>query len=96
MRRPLDRRRFLQAASAAGVGLGLAPGIVRAQGGSANGRLRFACIGVGGRGSGDTDHVATLGSEAEKHPHARTYAGFRKLLEECGTGVDPKLAHKQE
>ena len=55
MSRPLDRRRFLQSTSFAGFGLWIPRGLARGQGASPNDRLRFACIGVGGKGSGDTD-----------------------------------------
>src|SRR5918997_784734 len=102
MSRRLDRRRFLQSASFAGFGIGVAPGLLRGQGGSPNERLRFACIGVGGKGSSDTDHVAglgdvvalcdidsqRLGTKAEKFPQAKTFADFRKLLDEMATKVD--------
>ncbi|WP_435021532.1 Gfo/Idh/MocA family oxidoreductase [Tundrisphaera sp. TA3] len=102
MSRRLDRRRFLQAASVAGVGFGVAPGILRGQVGSPNDRLRFACIGVGGKGSSDTDHVAALGdvvglcdidanrldAKGEKLPKAKKYADFRKMLEEMGDQID--------
>ena len=72
------------------------------QGASPNDRLRFACIGVGGKGSGDTDQVGglgdvvalcdidskRLGAKASKFPDAKTYADFRKLLEEMAPKID--------
>jgi predicted dehydrogenase len=102
MSRPLDRRRFLQSASLAGFGIWLPRGLARGQGTSPNDRLRFACIGVGGKGSGDTDQVGSLGdvvalcdidskrlgAKAAKFPGAKTYADFRKLLEEMAPKVD--------
>ena len=98
----LDRRRFLQASSLAGFGLWLPRGAARAQGRSPNDRLRFACIGVGGKGSGDTDQVGALGdvialcdidskrlgTKAEKFPDAKTFSDFRKLLEELAPKID--------
>src|SRR5262249_27498032 len=68
-----------------------------------NDRLRFACIGVGGKGASDTDHVGglgdvvalcdidekRLGTEAEKFSDAKTYRDFRKLLEELAAKLDP-------
>ena len=98
----LDRRRFLQSASFAGFGIWLPRGLARGQGASPNDRLRFACIGVGGKGSGDTDQVGSLGdvvalcdidskrlgAKAAKFPGARTYADFRKLLEEMAPKID--------
>jgi len=95
----LGRRRFLQqATSIAGFGV-LAS---RAAGRSPNDRLNFACIGVGGKGSSDTDHVAGLGNivalcdvddprlrkKGVSFPEAKLYSDFRKLLEELGPKVD--------
>jgi predicted dehydrogenase len=94
----LHRRRFLQATSLAGFGI-LAS---RAKGESANDKVNFACIGVGGKGSSDTDHVGELGNivalcdidserlgkKAEKFPEAKTYSDFRKLLDELGPKID--------
>src|SRR4051794_2500492 len=102
MSHPTDRRRFLQAASLAGFGIWVPRGLARGQGRSPNDRLRFACIGVGGKGSSDTDHVGglgdvvalcdidskRLGTKAEKFSGARTYRDFRALLEEQAPKID--------
>ncbi len=94
----LDRRRFLQATSIAGFGI-LVPG---ARGRSPNERLNFACIGVGGKGSSDTDHLGELGNivalcdideqrlgtKAEKFSDAKPYRDFRKLLDELSPKID--------
>src|SRR5439155_3353336 len=98
MRPRLDRRRFLQATTLAGFGI-LAS---KTAGRAANDRLNFACIGVGGKGSSDTDHVAALGDvvalcdidagrlgqKAEHFPRAKQYRDFRKLLEELAPKID--------
>jgi predicted dehydrogenase len=98
----LDRRRFLQASSFAGFGILVPRGLALGQERSPANRLRFACIGVGGKGSSDTDHIGglgdvvalcdidskRLGAKAEKFPGAKTYADFRKLLEEMAPKVD--------
>jgi predicted dehydrogenase len=99
----LGRRRFLQAASFAGFGIRIAgTSALGADRDGPNDRLRFACIGVGGKGRSDTEHVGNLGDvvaicdvdaqrlgqTALKHPDAKTYADFRKLLEELGPKVD--------
>jgi len=58
----LNRRRFLQASSAAGMGYlftGPATSVVKAQG--SNDRLRVAGVGVGGKGSSDIDGAAAAG-----------------------------------
>jgi predicted dehydrogenase len=88
--------------SLAGFGICVPRGHALGQGRSPNDRLRFACIGVGGKGSSDTDHVGELGdvvalcdidsnrlgAKAEKFPDAKTYRDFRKLLEEMAPKVD--------
>jgi predicted dehydrogenase len=98
----LDRRRFLQTSAFAGFGLYLPGRIAYGQPKSPNERLRFACIGVGGKGSSDTDHVAALGdvvalcdidsdrlrAKAEKLSGAKTYSDFRKLLDEQAGKID--------
>ena len=97
-----DRRRFLQTASLAGFGIWLPKGVAQGQSRSPNERLSFACIGVGGKGSSDTDHVGglgdvvalcdidskRLGTKAEKFSNAKTYSDFRKLLDELATKID--------
>src|SRR5436853_433562 len=60
-----------------------------------NDRLRFAGIGVGGKGSGDVTHAGqfgdvvalcdvdadTLGKKAAEFPRAERFADFRKLFD---------------
>ncbi|MFO0954536.1 MAG: Gfo/Idh/MocA family oxidoreductase [Isosphaeraceae bacterium] len=100
----LGRRQFLQSAAFAGFGIRVvqspAFGAVASQ--SPNERLRFACIGVGGKGRSDSEHVASLGEivalcdidaqrlgqKAQQHPNAKTYSDFRKLLEELAPKID--------
>ena len=98
MRPVLDRRGFLQATSLAGFGI-LVPG---ARGEAPNDKLNFACIGVGGKGSGDTDQVGALGNivalcdidsrrldkKGEAFPEAKRFADFRKLLEDHSLKID--------
>ena len=69
---------------------------------SPNERVRFACIGVGGKGNSDTNDAGkfgeivalcdcdegTLDKMAEKYPHARKYVDYRKMLEEMGDKID--------
>jgi len=98
----IGRRRFLQAGAFAGFGILGSGSSGGAAGRSPNDRLRFACIGVGGKGSSDTDDVARLGDvvglcdidanrlaqKAEKIPGAKTYNDFRAMLDELGPKVD--------
>jgi predicted dehydrogenase len=102
MHHRLDRRRFLQAASLAGFGIWVPRPSARGDDKSPNARLSFACIGVGGKGSSDTDHVGELGDvvalcdidsdrlgkKAEQFTGAKTYSDFRKLLEELAPKLD--------
>ena len=98
----VHRRRFLQASSLAGFGILVKGGQSRAALLAPNDRLNFACIGVGGKGSSDTDHVAELGNivalcdidakrlgtKAELYPDANTYRDFRVLLETLAPRID--------
>jgi predicted dehydrogenase len=61
MARRINRRKFLQASALAGVGFWAAGGLTRGDSKDANERLRIACIGVGGKGSSDTDDAARIG-----------------------------------
>lgn len=90
-------RRQVLAGAAAGLGyLYAAPAFsaVRIQG--ANGRLRVAGIGVGGKGSSDLDQAAKfmevvaicdidegrLGEKAKKYPQASRFFDYRKLFDD--------------
>ncbi|MCS6852723.1 MAG: Gfo/Idh/MocA family oxidoreductase [Gemmataceae bacterium] len=102
MTRRSSRRQFLQQSVLSGVGFWVAGGLSRADSKSPNERLNFACIGVGGKGSSDTDHVAALGNivalcdvdsdflgaKAQKYPKAKTYVDFRKMFDEMGKEID--------
>jgi len=91
----MKRRELLAAGALAGAGLVvLRSGMLKA-GESPSGKLNIACIGVGGRGAGDLNEVAsenivalcdvnekTLAKAAEKFPKAQKYADWRKCLEQ--------------
>ena len=103
IRRP-SRRDILRHGALAGVaGTILRPeGIALARQDSPNERVRFACIGVGGKGNSDTNDAGkfgevvalcdcdenTLDKMAEKYPKAKKYVDYRKMLEEVGDKVD--------
>ncbi|MBX9584275.1 MAG: Gfo/Idh/MocA family oxidoreductase [Gemmataceae bacterium] len=95
--RRITRRQAL-AASAASLGyLYTAP--AWAQPAGANGRLKVAGIGVGGKGSSDIDQAGEvmevvalcdvdaeyLGAKAKKWPKAKTYSDYRKLFDDAET-----------
>jgi predicted dehydrogenase len=101
----LNRRSFL-GASAGAAGLGYfftAPALSAARSGrKPNETLRFAGIGVGGKGDSDIDQAANLGEiialcdidagnlgkKASKWPSAKTYYDYRKLFDEIGKQID--------
>jgi predicted dehydrogenase len=95
MKKPTNRRDFLKAGALAGAGvLILRSGILRGAEAPSN-KLNIAGIGVGGRGADDLNGVAgenivalcdvnaqNLEKAAKKFPNAKTYADWRKCLEQ--------------
>src|SRR5262249_13262571 len=102
MGRRSHRREFLKQTGLAGIGFWVAGSVTLAPSKSPNHKLNFACIGVGGKGSSDTDHVGKLGTvvalcdiddntldrKAEKFPKAKKYNDYRTMLEEMGKQID--------
>ncbi len=109
MNRRATRRDFLRQSAVAGAAgpllVGQVPG--RAQepekkADAPNERVRFACIGVGGKGDSDTNDAGkhgeivalcdvdekTLDKMAAKFPNAKKYFDYRKMLEEMGDKID--------
>ncbi|MGE5609285.1 MAG: Gfo/Idh/MocA family protein [Bacillota bacterium] len=96
MTRTFTRRYFLQSTALAASAFALSPrGILRAQ--APSDRLNVAFVGVGGRGAGNLAAISEckanivalcdvdqnhLAAAAAKFPGAKTYADFRKLLEQ--------------
>ncbi len=103
-----SRRDFLLQSALAGaagsilLGEGPAPARGSALPRSPNEKVRFACIGVGGKGESDTEDAGkhgeivalcdidekTLEKMAAKYPKAKTYIDYRKMLEEVGGRID--------
>jgi len=98
-----DRRRFLQTTAATGVGVFVAGRAAAEDSNSPNERIRFACIGVGGKGSSDSadakkagDVVAIVDIDdntlekagSKSFPSAARYTDFRKMLDEMGKNID--------
>ena len=95
MKLDMKRRTFLKRSAAAGAGLVvLRSGILKA-GQSPNDKLNIAIIGVGGRGGANmnkvkSENIVALCDVNEKHlakaanqfPNAKTYADWRKCLEQ--------------
>jgi predicted dehydrogenase len=96
------RRQFVQTAAISSVGYWAAGGIQAQESKSPNERIAMASVGIGGKGSSDSndagrsgDMIAIcdtdegrLGGAARKHPKAKVYTDFRKLLDEMGKSID--------
>ena len=97
-----DRRRFLKSTALTGVGVFVA-GTAAAESTSPNERVRFACIGVGGKGKSDSGDAKGLAdvvaicdiddntldqASAKSFPKAAKYNDFRKMLDEVGKNID--------
>jgi predicted dehydrogenase len=98
-----NRRRFMRTTALTGIGYWVAGGVRAAESKSPNEKIAMASIGVGGKGSSDSDDAAkngdlvaicdtdegTLNNAGEKRfPKAKRYTDFRKLLEEMGKSID--------
>jgi len=98
-----SRRDFLRYAALTGVGVWVGTG-AKAQNNpkSANDKLNFACIGVGGKGDSDSSNASqfanivaicdvdenTLNRKAMQFPNARKFSDYRKMLEAVGKEID--------
>lgn len=101
--RKIDRRHFVRSATAMAGSVGWFS--TRAAGvsvSSPNARVNVACIGVGGKGAGDTDSAAQYGQivalcdiddqrlkqKAKQFPDAQLFHDYRELLSVMGNRVD--------
>jgi predicted dehydrogenase len=101
----MNRRRFLQAVTAsAGAGYFYTATALSADriGNRPNGKIYFAGIGVGGKGSGDISQAGSLGevvalcdiderelgNKAAQFKSAKKYFDYRKMLDEMGKQID--------
>ncbi|MGE5297274.1 MAG: Gfo/Idh/MocA family protein, partial [Solirubrobacterales bacterium] len=91
----MNRRAFLTHTAAFGAGVTILKSGILMAGNSPNEKLNIAAIGVGGRGAGDIDGVKgenivalcdvnekNLAEAAKQFPQAKTYADWRKCLEQ--------------
>ena len=97
-----SRRTFITAATVAGMGYWAAGGVQAQDSKSPNERVRFACIGVGGKGSSDSadagkagDVVAIcdiddliLNGAAKGFAKAEKFNDFRKMFDKLGKSID--------
>jgi len=99
----MNRRQFVRSTAAlASAGFWLASQSDRVLGKSPNERVNVACIGVGGKGSSDTDGAARYGEivalcdiddqrlqqKATQYPNAKTFHDYRELLSAMGDKLD--------
>src|SRR5579859_404889 len=100
----MNRRDFLKVGAAAGAGYWLTATAVSAAraGDSPNEKLRFAGIGVGGKGDSDINQAGELGEvvalcdidentlngKAGRFKSAKLYFDYRKMFEEMGKDID--------
>jgi hypothetical protein len=98
-----SRRDLLRAGAVAAAGAMAFPMILPSSARGANERIRVASIGVGGKGDSDVAAAYAAGAEmvglcdvdsntlnnkAKKHPGAKLYRDFRKMLEELDKSID--------
>jgi predicted dehydrogenase len=97
-----NRRDFLKTSALAGAGFWIAGTAPAADSKSPLETIRFASIGVGGKGAGDTADAAKAGDlvaicdvdearldkAAEKYPKAKKFTDFRTMLEEMSQSID--------
>jgi len=103
MSRSTNRRTFLQESAAIGIGLWAGGGMAAKASTAANERVRFACIGVGGKGDSDSEDAGKHGdvlaicdiddarldsAASKKFPSAQRFNDYRKLFDEVGKSID--------
>jgi predicted dehydrogenase len=102
MSRHTNRREFLQVTALAGAGFWVSGTPAADASQAANEQIRFACIGVGGKGTSDTADAArhgavvavcdvddqTLEKAAQRYPKAKKYNDYRKMLDEMAKSID--------
>ena len=96
------RRDFMKLTAAASTGFFAASGVELKASTSANEVIRWACVGVGGKGTSDSNDAArhgeivaicdiddgNLNKAAEKWPKAKKFHDYRKMFEEAGDSFD--------
>ncbi len=103
MTRKTTRRRFLGQSAALGVGFWVGGQVTPKLAASPLQSLSAACIGVGGKGSSDTSHIAEMGvtivglcdadadtvtKKSREFPKAEKFSDYRKMLDKLGDKID--------
>lgn len=102
MSRKQTRRRFIATSAAIGAGYWVAGGIAPRQSLAANEEIRFACVGVNGKGQSDSGDAGNKGKvvaicdideksldkAAVRFEGAKKYFDYRKMFDEAGKDFD--------
>jgi len=102
MSRRSSRRRFLKTSAVIGAGYWTLGGIAPRESRSANEKVQFACVGVGGKGAQDSQDAGRHGDvvaicdvddknlelAAVRWPNAKKYNDYRKMFEEMEKAID--------
>src|SRR5262245_5011401 len=102
MSRRSSRRQFIKTTAAIGIGYWVAGGIAPRQSRAANEEIRFACVGVNGKGASDSADAgrsgkvvaicdideSSLDKAGERFEDAKKYFDFRKMLDEMHKSID--------
>lgn len=103
MSRQTSRRTFLQETAAIGIGLWAGGGVLAEDSKSPNERIRFACIGIGGKGDSDSADAGKFGdvvaicdiddgrletAAEKKFPDAKRFNDYRKMFDEMAKSID--------
>ena len=104
MKHQISRRQFVSTGAAVGVGFWAAGGVAPKVSKAANETINFACVGVGGKGSSDSDDCARHGNivaicdidedtlnKAGQKPaftKAEKFHDFRKMFDKLGKSID--------
>jgi predicted dehydrogenase len=97
-----SRRRFIKTSAAIGAGYWALGGIAPRPSRAANEKIQFACVGVGGKGTSDSQDAGRAGDvvaicdidennlniASTRWPEAKKYNDFRKMLDEMGKNID--------
>lgn len=97
-----NRREFLQSTAALGAGAWVLGGLTPKPSLAATEEIRYACVGVGGKGASDSTAAGrygkvvamcdidenTLNKKAEEFPDAKKYFDYRKMFDEMGDEID--------
>jgi predicted dehydrogenase len=102
MSRKSSRRQFLRTTAATGIGFWVAAGVAPRVSRAANEQIAFASVGIGGKGSSDSEDASRAGrmvaicdvdekrldGAAGKFKDAKKFTDFRKMLDEMGAKID--------